>query len=105
MAHQQQQQRSKGAKVNDNVRELKVVLVGDKRVGKTAVIQQLVYERFLDCYTPTNFDTYGRQCEVGGWLVNFALWDTSDVVGRGPKRGSSSIRLKPDPKTCCISEA
>ncbi|XP_076361487.1 rho-related GTP-binding protein RhoE-like [Tachypleus tridentatus] len=55
----------------------KVVLVGDSRCGKTALIHRFTNDNFLEVYTPTGFERYTTSYEVGDYTINFTVWDTS----------------------------
>ncbi|XP_013781435.1 rho-related GTP-binding protein RhoE-like [Limulus polyphemus] len=55
----------------------KIVLVGDSRCGKTALIHRFTNDNFLEVYTPTGFERYTTSYEVGDYTINFTVWDTS----------------------------
>lgn len=54
-----------------------VVVVGDAKVGKSAVIHRLTDNVFLEKYTPTSFDKRVSVQEVDKHHVEFVIWDTS----------------------------
>jgi Ras-related protein Rab-7A len=59
-------------------RSLKVLLLGDSNVGKTAIISQFVDREFSSSYQPTiGSDYVCRNVEVGGKFVTLQLWDTA----------------------------
>ncbi|XP_013140932.1 PREDICTED: GTP-binding protein RHO1-like [Papilio polytes] len=60
--------------------EVKLVLVGDAQCGKTALVQRLVSDAFLEAYTPTGFEKYAYTCTVADCRVNFSVWDTSGTT-------------------------
>lgn len=58
-------------------RSRKVVVVGDGMVGKTALLQAYVQNKFQAVYTPTVFETTAKDVElVDGRHVTLGLWDT-----------------------------
>lgn len=59
------------------VAEIKVVLVGDSKAGKTALATRFVTEAFTEVYIPTGFDRYSTTYEVAGQQVHYSVWDTS----------------------------
>ncbi|XP_014361469.2 GTP-binding protein RHO1 [Papilio machaon] len=60
--------------------EVKLVLVGDSQCGKTALVQRLVSDTFLEAYTPTGFEKYAYTCTVADCRVSFSVWDTSGTT-------------------------
>ncbi|XP_015917477.1 rho-related GTP-binding protein RhoN isoform X2 [Parasteatoda tepidariorum] len=57
--------------------ECKVVVVGESKSGKTAVIQRFANDTFLTIYTPTDFERVSVEHLVGDYNVQLTLWDTS----------------------------
>lgn len=57
--------------------ECKVVLVGDSKCGKSALIHRFANDNFLRVYTPTDFERCAVDHTVGDVRVEFTLWDTS----------------------------
>ncbi|CAH8450535.1 unnamed protein product [Dicrocoelium dendriticum] len=58
-------------------RSRKVVVVGDGMVGKTALLQAYVQNKFQSVYTPTVFETTAKDVELAdGRQVTLGLWDT-----------------------------
>ncbi|XP_077978047.1 uncharacterized protein LOC144433595 [Glandiceps talaboti] len=55
----------------------KIVLVGDSRCGKSALLNVLVKEYFPEVYSPTIFDNYSMSLEVEKYRIHIGLWDTS----------------------------
>lgn len=58
-------------------RSCKIVLVGDSRCGKTALIHRFTTDKFLEVYTPTGFERYAVNYEVCDTKIHFTIWDTS----------------------------
>jgi len=58
-------------------RAIKVALVGDGTVGKTAISMAYVCQAFLEEYVPTMFDNFSAIESIDGELVNVILWDTA----------------------------
>lgn len=59
------------------LKEVKVVLVGPAKCGKTALIQRFVNDTFSDCYTPTGFEKYSTKGKIGDYTIEYSIWDTS----------------------------
>uniref|UniRef100_T1JA45 Uncharacterized protein n=1 Tax=Strigamia maritima TaxID=126957 RepID=T1JA45_STRMM len=57
--------------------ECKIVLVGDSRSGKTALVHQFLNDKFLDIYTPTGFERYTDNIYIADKHISFTIWDTS----------------------------
>jgi small GTP-binding protein len=59
--------------------ELKIVVVGDGAVGKTAALLQYASGKSLSVgdYVPTVFDNYTTQISVNGAPLTLSLWDTA----------------------------
>jgi small GTP-binding protein len=55
--------------------DIKVVLLGDVSVGKTAAITTFVHETFTKEYTPTIFDTYNKDLSVDGITRKLSIFD------------------------------
>lgn len=63
----------------------KIVVMGKPKVGKTALIEQYVYGRFLPEYNPTIEDVYekntqGPVTKNGKQSVHLHFWDTSGTT-------------------------
>nr|XP_027195538.1 GTP-binding protein RHO5-like [Dermatophagoides pteronyssinus] len=56
---------------------IKIVLVGDVRVGKTSLIQRFIANQLPGIYIPTGFDKYTATFEIGGHHFHTNIWDTS----------------------------
>lgn len=55
----------------------KVVVVGDGMVGKTALLQAYVLDKFQSDYIPTVFETTAKHVQLAdGRQVTLGLWDT-----------------------------
>jgi Ras-related protein Rab-7A len=59
-------------------RTLKVLILGDSNVGKTAILNQFVNREFTSAYQATiGSDFTSRQIEVDGKFVTLQVWDTA----------------------------
>jgi len=58
-------------------RALKVALVGDGTVGKTALLMSYVCQAFLEEYVPTMFDNFSVIETMENETINVILWDTA----------------------------
>jgi len=70
-------QRTKKRDPGKITRAIKVALVGDGTVGKTALLMSYTHQCFMSDYIPTMFDNFSAIEEVDGELVNVILWDTA----------------------------
>lgn len=61
----------------NNVREYKLVVVGDGAVGKSALTIQFIQAHFVTDYDPTIEDNYRKQCAVDGEVVMLDILDTA----------------------------
>lgn len=59
------------------LKDVKVVLVGTAKCGKTALIQRFVNDTFSDNYVPTGFEKYSTKTKLGDYTVEYSIWDTS----------------------------
>ena len=58
---------------------IKVVVVGDSYIGKTAIIETYTQKRFPTDYNATVFDSYPTDIEVGGYKTKMIIWDNSGL--------------------------
>ncbi|EDR24069.1 GTPase_rho, putative [Entamoeba dispar SAW760] len=58
-------------------RTVKIVMVGDGAVGKTALCSTFVNNQFPQDYIPTVFDNFSRLETVDGEQVTMSIWDTA----------------------------
>jgi Ras-related protein Rab-7A len=64
--------------VEIEVPKVKVLILGDSAVGKTAILGQFVNREFTTQYRPTiGSDFTSRQVEVNGSFVTLQIWDTA----------------------------
>ncbi|CAH1238786.1 rho-related GTP-binding protein RhoN-like [Branchiostoma floridae] len=66
-----------GSSSGGNVCRCKLIVVGDERAGKTALLQVFAKDKFLEEYVPTVFENYKAGFEVEKQRVELSLWDTS----------------------------
>lgn len=62
---------------NSKPREYKIVILGDGGVGKSALVIQFVYHRFLDYHDPTIEDSYQKQARIDGEPAMLDILDTA----------------------------
>lgn len=60
-----------------------VVVVGDSRVGKTALVNKFRAGRFDSSYARTHFDSVTTSSIVQGQRVKFTIYDTSGTRSVG----------------------
>ena len=65
--------------MEEAVKTVKFVVVGDVNVGKTAMIVTYAYKYFPTEYTATVFDSYPTDIEVGGYKTKMIIWDNSGL--------------------------
>ena len=56
-----------------------VVMIGDTKVGKTALVNKFRAGKFDTSYTRTNFESVTTSSIVGGQRVKFTIYDTSGM--------------------------
>ncbi|KAI6649205.1 RAS-like GTP-binding protein [Oopsacas minuta] len=56
--------------------EKKLVVVGDSKCGKSAVLYMLAKELYLEGYVPTLFENYASEIESNQGLVQVSMYDT-----------------------------
>ena len=71
---------------------IKLILVGDKSVGKTSIINQFIEKQFINEYIPTiGSDKIKKEIEIEGKKLNLEIWDT---VGQEQYRAVNKIFIK-----------
>ena len=71
---------------------IKLILVGDKSVGKTSIINQFIEKQFINEYIPTiGSDKIMKEIEIKGEKLNLEIWDT---VGQEQYRTVNKIFIK-----------
>lgn len=63
--------------IEDTMTSIKCVLVGDVKVGKTALLVRFTSETYPDMYKPTVYDNTGVDVFMDGTQISLGLWDTS----------------------------
>ena len=54
-----------------------VVMVGDTKVGKSALVNRFRTGKFESGYNKTNFESFNTSSIVSGQRVKFTIYDTS----------------------------
>ena len=57
--------------------EIRIVVVGDERCGKTSLIPRFISDTLPASYKPTSFDKFLVTKDVSGCLYSLTVWDTS----------------------------
>ncbi|XP_027033473.1 rho-related GTP-binding protein RhoN-like [Tachysurus fulvidraco] len=61
-------------------RRCKVVVVGDSRCGKTALLHVFAKDSYPENYVPTVFENYTASFEIDKRRIELNMWDTSGSV-------------------------
>ena len=72
---------------------IKVILIGDSRVGKTSLIEQYINKQFSEEHitTVTAGDKFYKEVKVGGKTIKLEIWDTA---GQEQYRTVNKIYMK-----------
>ena len=57
--------------------EIRIVVVGDEKSGKSTLINRFIKDSLPASYKPTSFDKFLVTREISGSLYNLVVWDTS----------------------------
>ena len=72
--------------------KVKVILVGESCVGKTAIIDQYISQSFKENnYITVGCDKFIKEININGNRLYLEIWDTS---GGGKYRGLTKIYMK-----------
>lgn len=63
--------------LNEQSKELKLVVVGDGYIGKTCMLWSFVYRKFPKDYVPTVFETHAIKIVLNGESYTLSLFDTA----------------------------
>ena len=57
--------------------EIRIVVVGDEKSGKSTLINRFISDSLPASYKPTSFDKFLVTREISGVPYNLVVWDTS----------------------------
>ena len=66
-----------GSNLTDAKSNYRILILGAKRVGKTSIVRQFLYDKFSTVYTETMDDMYRGEFEIHGRPVSFDIQDVS----------------------------
>ena len=73
-------------------KRVKFIIIGDKTVGKSCIINQFIEKQFINEYIPTiGSDKIKKEIEIKGEKLNLEIWDT---VGQEQYRTVNKIFIK-----------
>ena len=73
-------------------KRVKFIIIGDKTVGKSCIINQFIEKQFINEYIPTiGSDKIMKEIEIKGEKLNLEIWDT---VGQEQYRTVNKIFIK-----------
>ena len=73
-------------------KRVKFIIIGDKTVGKSCIINQFIEKQFINEYIPTiGSDKIKKEIEIKGEKLNLEIWDT---VGQEEYRAVNKIFIK-----------
>ena len=73
-------------------KRVKFIIIGDKTVGKSCIINQFIEKQFVNEYIPTiGSDKIMKEIEIEGKILNLEIWDT---VGQEQYRTVNKIFIK-----------
>ena len=65
------------ASISVSMEEIRIVVVGDEKSGKSTLINRFISDSLPTSYKPTSFDKFLVTREISGTLYNLVVWDTS----------------------------
>ena len=73
-------------------KRVKFIIIGDKTVGKSCIINQFIEKQFINEYIPTiGSDKIMKEIEIEGKILNLEIWDT---VGQEQYSAVNKIFIK-----------
>jgi small GTP-binding protein len=73
-------------------KRVKFIIIGDKTVGKSCIINQFIEKQFINEYIPTiGSDKIKKEIEIEGKILNLEIWDT---VGQEQYSAVNKIFIK-----------
>lgn len=69
-------------RIKDNVKDydksIKIIMIGDCKVGKTSIIRRLTENKFSEKYNPSISLEYTNYClKMNNYIIRMQIWDTS----------------------------
>ena len=59
-------------------RSIKVILIGDSKVGKTNILSRLVNNEFNDKHIPSlSLEYYNHSIKINNYIIRMQIWDTA----------------------------
>ena len=65
---------------NDNIvyhKSIKIILIGDSKVGKTSILHRLIDNKYVDKYIPSlNLEYTNYTIKINNYIIRMQIWDS-----------------------------